>query len=115
MSSKWFRKIQTFSFRTPLSLADILFQLNAKDTRRWGKGDSDCIGEYLGSGFHDEHGKLSIRIFFDGDRCILDILYRMVPAPSVEQGWTELCAYVETGLLPLLEASDIQETDTYTS
>jgi hypothetical protein len=115
VSHDWFREIQALSFRTPLSLPEILTRLNAEGTRRWGKRDNDAIGEYIGSGFHDERGKLSIRVFFEEDRCIVDILYRMVPAPSVEQGWKELCAYVQGVLLPLLEASDIQETDTYTS
>jgi len=112
--------VRALSFRTPLTLAEILSRLTAQGARRWGNAQSDALGDYVASNltdhvnFEETRYQNRLRFFFEDDRCILDILYQS-RLPSAEEEWAEIWSYIHQSLLPLVEADDVRETHDYSS
>jgi hypothetical protein len=112
--------LRAFSFLTPYKLDQILARLTADGSRRWGRGESDSLGTYVRSGteagspLDDTFYEISLKFFFEDDRCILDIRFHS-PRPDAKEDWERLSAYIHERLLPLVEALDIREVDNYAS
>jgi hypothetical protein len=115
-----FREVLALSFRTPLTLDQILSRLTAEGARRWGNAQSDRLGDYIASNltdaanFEETRYENRLRFLVEDDRCILDILYTS-RLPSAEEEWAEIWSYIHQRLLPLVEADDVRETHDYSS
>jgi hypothetical protein len=115
-----FLELCALSFRTTLTLGEILSRLTAEGSRHWGKACSDRLGDYVASNltdtvnFEETRYKNRLRLFFEEDRCILDILYKS-RLPSAEEEWQTIWSFIHERLLPLVEAEDVQETHDYSS
>ena len=116
-----FTELQAFSFKTALSLPDILARVQADGVRLWGNGSSDSLGDYVGSHTRSTIDRddptfveTRLKFFLEDDRCILDILFES-RLPTAVEDWRGLSEYVHERLLPLVEARDIQETHDYSS
>ena len=72
-----FRELRGLSFRTTLTLDQILSRSNAEGSRSWGWWSSDALGDYVTSNLDDtvtyeQTGyENRLRFFLDEDRCIL--------------------------------------------
>ena len=115
-----FLEVRALSFRTPLTLEQILSRLTAEGARRWGNAQSDRLGDYIASNitdtlnFEQTRYENRLRFLVEDDRCILDILYQS-RLPAAEEEWEEIWSYIHQRLLPLVEADDVRETHDYSS
>ena len=92
---------RAYAFRSDLSLDGMQARVSSTKGMTWEGGDNDVWGDYLWALFDDRTGM--IRIFVDGSRYVVDVS-RAIGTPD----WQAAHDYVESTLLPLVGARDIE-------
>jgi hypothetical protein len=109
MDDEEFQDVIAWAFKSPMSLAQILKALNDQSPYQWIERDSHYFGDYISA---TPQKDCRLRIFVEEDHYALDVDFESTD-DDAEQQWEAFKQKLQDELLPLVKASDIEETENY--
>jgi hypothetical protein len=106
------RKGYAYTFRSALSLPEMLEKLVAAGDWRWIERDSDRWGEYISARVLRDPHSGTVKILSEDDHYAVNVMLE-TEAPDAPALFEQVRATLFDKVLPLIGASGLARTDTY--
>ncbi len=104
------KRVDAYSFRSPLSLEEMMAKLNELGPWTWDTRDNDRFGEYIWAGVLRDGGDFGrVKIFVEPDQYAVDIVIESATHEKLDAVYDTLFAH----LLPGIGATDLADTEHY--
>lgn len=107
--------VNAFSFKSDLTLPEILAVVRGLGTWRWIERDNDRWGEYISTNTLPSPDRGIVKIFFEPEHAAINAINIVLESddPAAQPRFDAVLDIIFKQLLPAIDAREIVETDTY--